>query len=66
MSMNNIDIDRQIACVRRECRMRQHVYPRWVDTGKMTQKDATDELFAMAAVLATLERVRDAERPKLI
>ena len=45
----------QIACVEREITMRERVYPRWVDAGKMTQAEADRELLAMRAVLATIE-----------
>lgn len=58
-------IDEQIACVKREIRMRESVYPRWVGNGKMSQRQADRELNAMRAVLATLERVRDQGQPSL-
>lgn len=63
--MADIPIDTQIACVRRELRMRATVYPNRVAAGKMRQQDAERETEIMAAVLATLERVRDDERPGL-
>jgi hypothetical protein len=47
-------IEDQIACVRRELRMRERVYPRWVLLGKMTQSKVDDEIEAMQAVLDTL------------
>lgn len=53
-----IDINRQIACVRREISMRRRVYPRWVSTGKMTQDEADRQISTMEAVQATLESVR--------
>ena len=55
-------MDEQIAAVRREISMRQRVYPRWVEGGRMTQAKADQETRAMQAVLATLERVAAAER----
>jgi hypothetical protein len=58
MTTPQVTVEDQIACVRREIRMRQSVYPRWVDSGKMTPKKATDELEAMAAVLETLIEVQ--------
>lgn len=54
-----IDIDKQIAAVRREVGMRKHVYPRWVQAGKMTAESAEHEIAAMQAAQATLEAVRD-------
>jgi hypothetical protein len=60
-----VPIDRQIACVKREVRMREHVYARRVLEAKMTQTEADVELQTMRAVLATLERVQSVVRPEL-
>jgi hypothetical protein len=60
-----VPIDRQISCVKRELRLREHVYARRVSEGKMTQTDADVELQTMDAVLQTLERVRSVLRPEL-
>lgn len=59
-----IDLTRQIACVRREVSMRKRVYPRWVQNAKMTQEEADRQLQTMEAVQATLEQLRDAEKAK--
>lgn len=48
-------IEQQIACVEREVKMRQRVYPRWVAAGNMSQGKADAELAAMQAVLVTLQ-----------
>ncbi len=58
-------LDDQIACIRRELSMRQRVYPRWVDDGRMTQAKADHEVNTMMAVLATLERLQQQQRPGL-
>jgi hypothetical protein len=58
-------IDDQIACVLREIRMRESAYPRWIAAGKMTAEKSAHELACMNAVLATLHRVRDEQRPGL-
>ena len=55
MADEPISVEQQIAAVQREIRMREHVYPRRISAGKMTQKLADRELAAMRAVLATLE-----------
>lgn len=55
---DNTDLAAQIACVEREIRMRQRVYPRWVGGGKMTQAKADAEISAMEAVHATLVSLR--------
>lgn len=52
-----ITIPAQIACVERELRMREHVYPRRVADGKMSEAKAREELAAMRAVLATLQAI---------
>ena len=44
----------QIACVRREISMRQRVYPRWVESGRMTEEQSRQEIKGMYAVLDTL------------
>lgn len=55
----------QIACVRREIALRNKVYPRWVEKGRMHQEQADRELEAMIAVLATLQEVQRAREPEL-
>ena len=52
-----IPIAAQIACIEREIAMRERVYPRWVNEGRMKQNKADAELAAMRAVLATLKAV---------
>lgn len=54
----DIPLEDQIACVEREIRMRERVYPRRVADGKMQQHTADRELLAMQAVLATLQGLR--------
>ena len=55
-----VPVSDQVACVAREIKMRERVYPRWVAAEKMTQAKADAELAAMRAVLETL-RTLDAE-----
>lgn len=52
-----IPIESQVACVQREIRMRESVYPRWVSAGRMKAEKADDEIACMRAVLETLQRV---------
>lgn len=52
-----VTIEEQVKCVRREIGMRERVYPRRVESGKMRPEVATYETEAMKAVLATLERI---------
>lgn len=52
-----VGYDEQVACIEREIAMRKRVYPRWVESGKMTQAKATAEMRAMLAVLDTLREL---------
>lgn len=52
----------QLACAERELKMRQRVYPRWCDQGKMTREKATQETDAMAAIVETLRPLAAAEK----
>lgn len=49
-----IPLSDQIECVQRELRQRARVYPRLVDSGRMTQAQADREMVRMRAVEATL------------
>jgi hypothetical protein len=62
---STVPIDRQISCVKRELRLREHVYARRVAEGKMEQTEADIELQTMRAVLGTLEHYRSVLRPEL-
>jgi len=63
--VSTITLDEQIACVRREISMRERVYPRWVESRRLTQQKADAETNAMRAVLATLEGLLARQRPEL-
>lgn len=58
MSFTPVSIERQIECVKREIAMRERVYPRWVQSGKMTKLVADDEIAAMKSALITLETAK--------
>lgn len=45
----------QLACLEREIRLRREVYPRWVQTGRMKQATADEELRRMTAVHGTVK-----------
>ena len=64
--MAEVPIEKQIACVERELRMRANAYPRWVGAGKMSQARADSETADMEAVLKTLRTIRDARQPDLL
>ena len=62
MSDNTATLDEQIAEVKRECAMRERVYAGWVINGRMKLEDSHRQIRRMRAVLATLEKLRAAER----
>ncbi len=45
----------KLDCLKRELKMRERVYPRWVSTGKMTQALADKETRTMRALVAEFE-----------
>lgn len=53
-----VSIDRQIAAVKREIKLRRMVYPERVARERMTQAKADEEIAVMQAVLATLENTK--------
>ena len=53
--MKQITIEDMIKCVEREIGMRQRVYPRWVESKKMSQEKADYEIKCMTAVLDKLK-----------
>lgn len=55
----------QIKAVRRELSMRIAVYPRRVESGKMTQEQAEHEIDCMRSVLAVLEAVNPEQQKQL-
>lgn len=51
----------QLASARRELKMRQRVYWRWVAASRMNQDTADHEIACMAAIVVTLERLAPQE-----
>jgi hypothetical protein len=56
-----VSIQDQLKCVRRELTMRERVYGRRVEAGKMTPGQAQREIDAMQAVVETLQRIEAGE-----
>lgn len=54
----NVDLDAQISCLNRELSLRRRVYPKWIETGRMTRKKANDEIEAMQAAVNSLMVLR--------
>lgn len=63
--MSTVALADQIACVRREIALRNKVYPRWIEKGRMHQTQADREIETMIAVLATLQDVQRQREPGL-
>jgi hypothetical protein len=50
-----------LACAEREVRMRDRVYPRWVQIGRMTQAKADHEIACMKEIADLLRQQVPAE-----
>lgn len=57
---SGFSINEQIACVAREVRMREMLYPKYVQAERMAQATADRQLGCMKAVLRTLEAMINA------
>lgn len=62
--MSTPTLAQQAAAAEREVRMRQRVYPRWVESGRMRPAEAEAGIAVMEAAAATLRRLADAEAAK--
>lgn len=47
----------QAEAARREVRLRERVYPRWVEGGRLSEKKAQLEISLMTTIAETLERL---------
>lgn len=57
-------LQEMINCVKREDKLRYAVYPRRIQSGLMTQKEATREQQLMYAVQKALQKIYDGTAPK--
>ncbi len=57
-------LDEMVACAERELALRRRVYPQWVQSGRMSQGKADEEIAKMAAVVDYLKG--DLDRPNLM
>lgn len=53
--MYGTDRKEQLDELKRELKMREAVYPRWVESGKMKQKDAMHRVNCLRAVIEDFE-----------
>jgi hypothetical protein len=59
--MADVTLAEQLACARRELRLRETTYPTLVMRDRLLPRTATRELEAMQAIVQTLERLVRAE-----
>lgn len=59
MRIGHVPLLEQRKAVVRELALRQRVYPKWTESGRMTADEAAFQLAAMQSVLDTLDRVED-------
>jgi hypothetical protein len=52
----------KLACAERELKMRRHVYPRWIEAGKISAGKAAHEIAAMEAIVADYKTQAEKER----
>ncbi len=57
----DIPLEAQIKCVQREITFRKRVYARRVSNGRMSEVFADQQIKLMAAVLKTLQELRNAD-----
>jgi hypothetical protein len=56
-----ITTEDKLNCIQRELRLRQRVYPRLINNGKMSEQQAEHELLVMQAVLQDYQAVASQE-----
>ena len=52
----------KLKCVERELKMRLRVYPRWIEIGRMSQKQAEHELACMRAIVEDYRKIAVGDR----
>lgn len=52
----------KLACVEREIKMRQRVYPRWIEDGRMSAGKAAHEIACMEAIADDYRKAAAGER----
>ena len=56
---SEVSLEQMAACARREFNLRQRVYPRWVQEGRMTAEKAQHEIRVMESIYYTLFRLKE-------
>lgn len=52
-----VSLDAQLKCASRELALRKNVYPTWVKAKRLNPLKAENEIAAMAAIVATLQKL---------
>lgn len=52
-------------CCAREAAMREHVYPKWVESGKMEQAKADEEIRLMKLAAACFNKILEGKAPEV-
>lgn len=52
----------KLACAERELKMRQRVYPRWVEDGRMSAGKQAHEIACMEAIVADYRTIAEKDR----
>lgn len=50
-----------VECAKRELALRQRVYPKWVESGRLDARKADHEVECMQHIVSRLEKIRDEE-----
>ena len=56
---NSKTMEQMVDCARREFNLRQKVYPKWVEGGRMTAEKAAYEIACMESIFYTLFRLKE-------
>lgn len=51
----------QLACARRELALRRSVYPKWIDSGRLSRDKAAHEIECMESIVASIEKLKHLE-----
>jgi hypothetical protein len=52
----------KLRAIERELKLRKRVYPRWVESGRMSQKQAAEEIAIMEAIAQDYQELVEQER----
>lgn len=52
-------------CCAREAALRKNVYPKWVNSGKMTQEKADEEIYLMQLAAASFNKILQGKAPEI-